>query len=77
VANQAQSARDLAVARARIALIRDLPLDTQALGGAAARATTQQAPQQQPQQQPTPQQQTPTSTAANPAGAGPSGSFTQ
>jgi outer membrane protein TolC len=77
VANQAQSARDLAVARARIALIRDLPLDTQALGGAAARATTQQqAPQQQPQQ-PSPQQQTPTSTAANPTGAGPSGSFTQ
>jgi outer membrane protein TolC len=77
VANQAQSARDLAVARARIALIRDLPLDTGALGGAAARATTQQqAPQQQPQQ-PSPQQQTPTSTAANPTGAGPSGSFTQ
>jgi outer membrane protein TolC len=77
VANQAQSARDLAVARARIALIRDLPLNTQALGGAATRATPQQQAPQQPQQQPTPQQQTPTSTAANPAGAGPSGSFTQ
>jgi outer membrane protein TolC len=75
VANQAQSARDLAVARARVALLRDLPLNTQALGGAAARATTQQqAPQQQPQQQPTPQQQTPTATAAS---AGTPGSFTQ
>jgi outer membrane protein TolC len=74
-ANQAQSARDLAVARARIALLRDLPLNTQALGGAAARATpAQQQPQQQQQQQPA-QQQTPTSTAANPAGAVQSGSF--
>ena len=76
-ANQAQSARDLAVARARIALLRDLPLNTQALGGAAARAApAQQQPQQQQQQQPA-QQQTPTSTAANPAGASPSGSFSQ
>jgi outer membrane protein TolC len=76
-ANQAQSARDLAVARARIALLRDLPLNTQALGGAAARATpAQQQPQQQQQQQPA-QQQTPTSTAANPAGAVQSGSFSQ
>ena len=76
-ANQAQSARDLAVARARVALLRDLPLNTQALGGAAARATpAQQQPQPQQQQQPA-QQQTPTSTAANPAGASPSGSFSQ
>jgi outer membrane protein TolC len=75
VANQAQSARDLAVARARMALLRDLPLNTQALGGAAARATPQQ---QQPQQQQQPAQQQPqTSTAAGPAGAGQSGSFTQ
>ena len=75
VANQAQSARDLAVARARIALLRDLPLNTQALGGAAARATPQ--PQQQQQPQPSQQQQQTTSTAASPAGAGQSGSFTQ
>jgi outer membrane protein TolC len=76
-ANQAQSARDLAVARARVALLRDLPLNTQALGSAAARATpAQQQPQPQQQQQPA-QQQTPTSTAANPAGASPSGSFSQ
>ena len=76
VANQAQSARDLAVARARIALLRDLPLNTQALGGAAARATPQPQQQQQQQQQPA-QQQPQTSTAAGPAGAGQSGSFTQ
>ena len=75
-ANQAQSARDLAVARARIALLRDLPLNTQALGGAAARATPAQQQPQQQQQQPA-QQQTPTSTAANPAGASQSGSFSQ
>jgi outer membrane protein TolC len=74
LANQAQSARDLAVARARIVLLRDLPLNTQALGGAAARATQQQ--QQPQQQQPTQQQQTP-STAASAPGAGQSGSFTQ
>ena len=76
-ANQAQTARDLAVARARIALLRDLPLNTQALGGAAARATP--APQQQqPQQQQQPAQQQPqTSTAANPAAASQSGSFSQ
>jgi outer membrane protein TolC len=74
-ANQAQSARDLAVARARVALLRDLPLNTQALGGAAARATPAQ---QQPQQQQQPAQQQPqTSTAANPAGASQSGSFSQ
>jgi outer membrane protein TolC len=76
VANSAQSARDLAVARARIALLRDLPLNTQALGGAAARAAPQQQQPQQPQQQPA-QQQPQTSTAAGPAGAGQSGSFTQ
>ncbi|MEO8562934.1 MAG: TolC family protein [bacterium] len=74
LANQAQSARDLAVARARIVLLRDLPLNTQALGGAASRAASQ--PQQQPQQQPSQQQQTP-STAASTPGAGQSGGFTQ
>ncbi len=54
-ANNAQAARDLAVARARIALIRDLPINTTALGAAAQRASTQQPTQQQQQQQ---QQQT-------------------
>ncbi|MEO6596864.1 MAG: TolC family protein, partial [Planctomycetota bacterium] len=49
VANQAQSARDLAVARARLTLIRDLPINTNALGAAAQRAAASQQ-QQQPQQ---------------------------
>ncbi|MEO6526486.1 MAG: TolC family protein [Gemmatimonadaceae bacterium] len=74
LANQAQSARDLAVARARIVLLRDLPLNTQALGGAATRAASQQQQQQPPAQQQ--QQQTP-STAAGSTSAGQSGSFTQ
>ncbi|CAN5534203.1 TolC family protein [soil metagenome] len=72
VANQAQSARDLAVARARLALIRDLPVNTAALGAAAQRAAAQQQPQQQQ-----PSQQTRTqSTAAGTAGAGQIGSPT-
>jgi outer membrane protein len=70
VANQAQSARDLAVARARLALIRDLPINTAALGATAQRAATQQ---QQAQQQ---QQTSTQSTAAGTAGAGQIGSPT-
>jgi outer membrane protein TolC len=65
LANQAQSARDLAVARARVALIRDLPINTTALGGAAQRAPATQQQQQQPLQ---PQQRTP-SAATTTAGA--------
>jgi outer membrane protein TolC len=76
LANQAQSARDLAVARARIVLLRDLPLNTQALGGAASRAATQQQQPQQQQPQPSQQQQTPSAAASAP-GAGQSGGFTQ
>ncbi|MDQ2668235.1 MAG: TolC family protein, partial [Gemmatimonadota bacterium] len=72
VANQAQSARDLAVARARLALIRDLPINTAALGAGAQRAAAQQ---QQTQQQPTQQTRT-QSTAAGTAGAGTFGSPT-
>ncbi|MEP7000980.1 MAG: TolC family protein, partial [bacterium] len=71
VANQAQSARDLAVARARIALIRDLPINTNALGAAAQRSAAQQ--QQQPQQQP---QQQRTQSAAGSTGAAQIGSPT-
>ena len=71
VANQAQSARDLAVARARLALIRDLPINTAALGASAQRASTQQQQAQQQQQQPSTQ-----STAAGAAGAGQIGSPT-
>jgi outer membrane protein len=74
VANQAFSARDLAVARARLALIRDLPINTNALGAAAQRATAQQQQQQQQQQQAT--QQRAQSTAAGTAGAGQFGSTT-
>ena len=70
VANQAQSARDLAVARARIALIRDLPINTAALGGAAQRATAQP---QQSQAQP---QLTTQPSAAGTAGTAPIGSPT-
>ena len=69
VANQALSARDLAVARARMALIRDLPINTNALGAAAQRSAAQQ-PQQQPQQQRT------QSSAAGSTGAGQIGSPT-
>ena len=70
VANQALSARDLAVARARMALIRDLPINTNALGAAAQRSAAQQQPQQQP-----PQQRT-QSSAAGSTGAGQIGSPT-
>ena len=64
VANQAQSARDLAVARARIALLRDLPINTTALGAAAQRGA-----QQQQQQQQQPQQQRAQTSAVSNAGA--------
>jgi outer membrane protein TolC len=74
-ANQAQTARDLAVARARLALIRDLPINTNALGAAAQRASTQ-APQQQQQQQSTQQQQRAQSAAAGTTSAGQFGSTT-
>jgi outer membrane protein TolC len=71
-ANQALSARDFAVARARVALLRDLPINSAALGASAQRAAA--AAQQQPQQ---PQQQQRTqSTAAGATGAGPIGSPT-
>ncbi|MEO8334844.1 MAG: TolC family protein [bacterium] len=64
-ANQAQSARDLAVARARVALLRDLPINSAALGATAQRATAQ------PQQQQPQQQQRTQSTAAGTTGAAP------
>jgi outer membrane protein len=73
VANQALSARDLAVARARVALIRDLPINTNALGAAAQRAGAQQQPQQQQQ---APQPQRAQSATAASAGTGQFGSTT-
>ena len=68
VANQAQSARDLAVARARVALLRDLPLNPNALSGAQRAASAQpQASQQQQRTQ---------SSAAGASGAAQIGSLT-
>ena len=69
-ANQAQSARDLAVARARIVLLRDLPINTSALGAAAQRGTAQ------PQQQQQAPQQRPQTSAAGSTGAAQIGSPT-
>jgi len=66
-ANRAQSARDLAVARARVALIRDLPINTTALGAAAQRASVQPQQPQMQQQQAQPQR---AQTAGNPAATG-------
>ena len=65
LANQALSARDVAVARARVALIRDLPINNTAVGAATQRLTTQQQQQQQPvqPQQPAPSAATTTTTA--------------
>jgi outer membrane protein TolC len=48
-ANRAQAARNLAVARVRLALLKDLPL--QSSGAAGAGASSQQQQQQQPTQQ--------------------------
>ena len=77
LANQAQSARDLAVARARVALIRDLPLNTAALSASAGAAQQQQAQQQQQQQaQQQAQQQQRTPSAAASAGTSPTGTST-
>jgi outer membrane protein TolC len=64
LANRALSARDVAVARARMALIRDLPINTTALGAATQRAIT---PQQQPQL--APPQRVQSATTAIQAGA--------
>jgi outer membrane protein TolC len=72
-ANRAQSARDLAVARARVALIRDLPINASAFGG-ASRAGGQQAPGAGQQQQ-QPQQRTQSAVAGS-AGAGQYGGTT-
>jgi outer membrane protein TolC len=75
LANRAQAARNLAVARVKLALLRDLPLTSATIangstqGGAAGSSTAQQ---QQQQQQSSAQQQRTTTT--NPA-AGAAGGF--
>ena len=59
-ANRAVAARDLQIARARVALLKDLPLNT---GGSFQQTqTTTQQQMQQPQQNTTPQTQTQTRT---------------
>jgi outer membrane protein TolC len=73
-ANRATSARDLAVARARVQLIRDLPINQGGLG-AALQPQSQQQLQLQQQQQLVPQQRTPPN-AASTAGAGQIGGTT-
>jgi outer membrane protein len=77
--NQATSARDVAVARARIVLLRDLPISVQGVGGAATRAvqTQQQQQQQQLQQQQQQQQTTTSAAAANQSAPATTGSFSQ
>jgi len=50
--NRAQAARNLAVARVRLALLHDLPLQAGGSAGAAAGASNQQQQQQTPQRSP-------------------------
>ena len=66
LANRAQAARNLAVARVRLALLRDLPL--QAAGSTAAAASTA-GQQQQLQPQTQTQQRPPTTSAASTGGS--------
>ena len=67
-ANHAQAARDLAVARVRLALLRDLPLQT---SGAASAASA--AARTQPSTTPTTQPQTPSTTNASTTTGAPTG----
>ena len=55
-ANRALAARDLAVARARVALLRDLPFGAIGVPSSAAPAAPQQAQQQRPSVPQRPQQ---------------------
>ena len=63
-ANRAQAARNLAVARVRLALLKDLPLQS----GSTSAASGQQAQQQQQQQQQTQQRSSSSSPTAGGAG---------
>jgi outer membrane protein TolC len=67
-ANRAQAARDLQVARVKLALLPDLPL-TNTGAGTPAQQAPQSAPQQQPQQQSTASQQSGAATSTNATGA--------
>jgi outer membrane protein TolC len=66
-ANRAQAARNLAVARVRMALLKDLPIQA---GGSTSNAAASQAQQQQQQQQQQSQQR---GTSTSPPAAGTSG----
>lgn len=69
LANRAQAARNLAVARVRLALLRDLPLQAGASTAASAQGAAGATQQQQQQQQPTQQRTgTSSSSAAGPGG---------
>ena len=78
-ANRAQAARDLAVARVRLALLHDLPLQANSAQPSSAQNSQtqqQQAQQQQAQQQtqtPTQTQQTQTGTGGSPVSGAPPG----
>ena len=69
-ANRAQAARNLAVARVRMALLRDLPIQASGSGttGAAAGQSSQQQQQQQQQQQSQQRSTSPSTTAAGTSG---------
>jgi outer membrane protein TolC len=69
VANRAQAARDLAVARVRLALLRDLPLQQSSnTSSAASTPAQQQAQQQQQQTQGSSSTTTPTSSTTGTTG---------
>jgi len=70
-ANRAQAARNLAVARVRMALLKDLPI--QAAGASTGASQSQQQQQQQQQQQSQQRTSTPTAggTSGNPGGIQP------
>ena len=69
LANRAQAARNLAVARVRLALLRDLPLQAGSATASGASAGGQQQQQQQQQQQPQTQQRQPTTSAGGLGGS--------
>jgi outer membrane protein TolC len=71
--NRAIAARDLQVARARAALLPDLPLGGAAAAAAAARPVTQPAAPQAPAQQPPQPSTTQVSTATTPGAPGQTG----
>jgi len=74
-ANRAQAARNLAVARVRLALLHDLPVQA-GTGSVSSASGAAGAVQQQQQQQQTQQQQTQQRSGSSPQTAGGTGGFT-